>query len=167
LRSELSRRLGPGATLQAGLDTRLDRFGLEANRRSLNYPDYTTLFPPRIDTVSGGYLALQLEPARGIHVAPGVRADIYSSQGSAAVGIDPRLSAEFDVGRSLRLLHSLGIAHQRPNFTAQVPGAQVADLANGLQWALLWSSGVKLKLPLDLLGWLRYFARATSMRSIH
>ena len=150
LRGELSRRFGPSATLDTGLDTRLDRFGLEANRRSLNYPDYSQLFPPRVDTVAGAYLALQLEPVRGIHVAPGVRADIYSSQGVTAVGVDPRLAAEFEIGRSLRLLHSLGIAHQRPNFTAQVPGAQVADLANGLQWALLWSSGFKLKLPLDL-----------------
>ncbi|HXK17915.1 MAG TPA: TonB-dependent receptor plug domain-containing protein, partial [Polyangiaceae bacterium] len=150
LRSELSRRFGPSATLQAGFDTRLDRFGLEANRRSLNYPDYSRLFPARIDTVAGGYLALQLEPVRGVRVAPGLRADIYSSQGETAVGVDPRVSAEFDVGRALRLQHSLGMAHQRPNFTAQVPGAQVADLANGLQWALLWSSGLKLKLPLDL-----------------
>jgi TonB family protein len=150
LRSELTQRLGPGATLQAGLDTRVDRFGLEANRRSLNYPDYSRLFPARIDTVAGGYLALQLEPARGIHVAPGVRADVYTSLGETAVGVDPRVSAEFDVSRTLRLEHSLGMAHQRPNFTAQVPGAQVADLANGLQSALLWSSGLKLKLPLDL-----------------
>jgi TonB family protein len=159
LRSELSRHLGPGTTLQAGLDTRLDRFGLEANPRSLNYPDFLRLFPARIDTVTGGYLALQLEPARGVHVAPGLRADVYSSQGVTAVGVDPRVSAEFEVGRSLRLEHSLGIAHQRPNFTAQVPGAQLADLTNGLQWALLWSSGFKLKLPLDLL------ASATVFRS--
>jgi TonB family protein len=159
LRSELSQRLGPGATLNAGLDARLDRFGLEADRRSLNYLDYTRLFPPRTDTTLGGYLALQLEPVRGIHVAPGLRADVYRSQGVTAVGVDPRVSAQFDVNRSLRLEHSLGVAHQRPNFTAQIPGAQVADLSDGLQWALLWSSGLKLKLPLDLL------ASATVFRS--
>jgi TonB family protein len=151
LRSELSQRLAPRATLKAGLDARLDRFGLEADRRSLNYLDYTRLFPTRTDTTFGGYLALQLEPARGIHVAPGVRADVYRSQGVTAVGVDPRVAAQFDVSRSLRLEHSLGLAHQRPNFTAQIPGAQVADLEDGLQSALLWSSGFKLKLPLDLL----------------
>jgi hypothetical protein len=75
------------------------------------------------------------------------------------VGVDPRVSAEFELSPRLRLEHSLGVAHQRPNFTAQVPGAQVADLASGLQWALLWSSGVKLKLPLELL------ASATVFRS--
>jgi TonB family protein len=158
LRSELSQRLG-AHTLNAGLDTRLDHFGLEANRRSLDYTDYTQLFPKRVDTVMGGYLAFQLEPARGIHVAPGLRADVYSSQGVTVVGIDPRVSATFDVSRKLRLEHSLGMAHQRPNFTAQVPGAQVADLTDGLQRAVLWSSGLKLKLPLDLL------ASATVFRS--
>jgi TonB family protein len=161
LRSELSQRLSPRTTLNAGLDARLDRFGLEADRRSLNYLDYTRLFPTRTDTTFGGYLALQLEPVRGIHVAPGVRTDVYRSQGVTVVGVDPRVSAQFDVSRSLRLEHSLGMAHQRPNFTAQVPGAQVADLEDGLQRALLWSSGLKLKLPLDLL------ASATVFRSAY
>jgi TonB-dependent receptor-like protein/TonB-like protein len=159
LRSELSRRLGPGTTLNAGLDARVDRFGLEANRRNLDYPDYTRLFPARTDTVAGAYIAVQLAPVRGIQVAAGLRADVYSSGGVTAVGVDPRVSAEFDVSRKLRLEQSLGMAHQRPNFTAQVPGAQVADLTRGLQWALLWSSGFKLKLPLDLL------ASATVFRS--
>lgn len=161
LRSELSQRLAPRTTLNAGLDARLDRFGLEADRRSLNYLDYTRLFPTRTDTTFGGYLGLQLEPARGIHVAPGLRTDVYRSQGVTVVGVDPRVSAQFDVNRSLRLEHSLGMAHQRPNFTAQVPGAQVADLEDGLQRALLWSSGLKLKLPLDLL------ASATVFRSAY
>lgn len=152
LRSELRHRLSATATLNAGLDTRLDHYGLEANRRSLDFPDYTRLFPTRVDTVQGGYVAFELEPAPGIHVAPGVRADMYTSQGTTAVGVDPRVSAQFDVSRKLRLEHSLGVAHQRPNFTAQVPGAQIADLSGGLQWALLWSSGFQLKLPLDLLG---------------
>ncbi|HKY40184.1 MAG TPA: TonB-dependent receptor [Polyangiaceae bacterium] len=161
LRSELSQRIGPRSRLQAGLDTRLDRFGLEANPRSLNYPDFLRLFPARIDTTMGGYVALQLEPARGVHVAPGLRADVYSSQGVSALGVDPRVSAEYEVSRTVRLQHSLGMAHQRPNFTAQVPGAQVADLEGGLQTALLWSSGLKLKLPLDLL------ASATVFRSAY
>lgn len=159
VRSELSRRLGAGAVLAAGVDARLDRFGLRANRRNLDFPDYTRLFPARTDTSAGGYVALALDPVPGLHVEPGLRADVYSSRGATAVGVDPRISADYAVSRKLRLVHSLGVAHQRPNFTAQVPGAQVADLENGLQWALLWSSGFKLKLPHDLL------ASATVFRS--
>jgi outer membrane receptor protein involved in Fe transport len=161
LRSELVQRLGAHSVLQAGFDTRLDRFGLEANPLSLDYPDYVRLFPARVDTTAGGYLALALEPAPGVRVIPGLRADVFSSQGTSAVGVDPRIAAELDVGRSLCLLHSLGVAHQRPNFTAQVPGAQVADLEQGLQRAVLWSSGLKLKLPLDLL------ATASVLRSAY
>ncbi|HWA73219.1 MAG TPA: TonB family protein [Polyangiaceae bacterium] len=161
LRTEYKRRFGPSASLRAGFDTRLDRFGLDADRRSLNYPDFSRLFPARVEGVGGGYLSFALEPERGVRVAPGLRADVYSSQGTTVVGVDPRVSAEFDVSRSLRLQHSLGIAHQRPNFAAQVPGAQVADLENGLQWALLWSSGLRLVLPWDLT------ATATVFRSAY
>jgi TonB family protein len=150
LRSELNQRLSPSATLQAGLDGRLDHFGLDANPRNLNFLDFSRLFPARTDSTAGGYVSFRLQPARGIRVSTGLRADVYTSQSVTKVGIDPRVSAEFDVSRAVRLEHSLGIAHQRPNFAAQVPGAQVADLSSGLQWALLWSSGVRVRLPAEL-----------------
>lgn len=161
LRSELRQRFGQSATLQAGLDARFDRFGLDADPRNLNYLDFTRLFPARTDTTTGGYVSFQLEPARGIRVAPGLRADLYTANGAVAVGIDPRVSAEFDLSRKVRVEHTLGIAHQRPNFAAQVPGAQVADLASGLQWALLWSAGVRVRLPFEL------SASATVFRSAY
>jgi hypothetical protein len=66
------------------------------------------------------------------------------------VSVDPRIAANFAVGPNVTIEHSLGIAHQRPNFAAQVPGAQVADLTGGLQQAVMWSSGVKWKLPADV-----------------
>ncbi|MET0790130.1 MAG: TonB family protein [Polyangiaceae bacterium] len=161
LRGELTERLTPSTTLRAGLDARLDRFGLDANPRSLNYIDFSRLFPERTDSTAGGYLAFQLQPVRGVRVSPGFRTDLYTSQGVTKVGLDPRVSAEFDVSRAVRLDHSLGIAHQRPNFAAQVPGAQVADLSSGLQWALLWSSGVRVRLPAELT------ASATVFRSAY
>jgi TonB family protein len=149
LRSELTERLAAGAILHAGLDARLDRFGLEADPRSLNFVDFSRLFPTRTDSTAGGYVSFQLQAARGIRVSPGLRADLYTSQGVSKVGLDPRVSAEFDVSRTVRLDQSIGIAHQRPNFAAQVPGAQVADLSSGLQWALLWSAGVRVRLPAE------------------
>ena len=161
LRSELSERLSPSATLHAGLDARLDRFGLDADPRNLNFIDFSRLFPTRTDSTAGGYVSFQLQAARGIRVSPGFRADLYTSQGVTKVGLDPRVSAEFDVSRKVRLDHSVGIAHQRPNFAAQVPGAQVADLSSGLQWALLWSSGVRVRLPAELT------ATATVFRSAY
>jgi TonB family protein len=161
LRSELTKRLSTSATLHAGMDARLDRFGLEADPQSLNFIDFSRLFPTRTDSTAGGYVSFQLQAARGIRVTPGLRADLYTSQGVTKVGFDPRVSAEFDVSRAVRLNHSLGIAHQRPNFAAQVPGAQVADLSSGLQWALLWSSGVRVRMPAELT------ASATVFRSAY
>lgn len=150
LRAELDRRYSAQVTLHAGLDARLDRFGLETSPRRLDYPDYSALFPTRTDVVSGGYLVLELEPVPGIAVTPSLRADVYSSGGVRALGVDPRVSANFQLSRALRLEHSLGLLHQRPNFAAQVPGAQVADLSRGLQWALLASSGIRYAFPEDI-----------------
>lgn len=150
LRAEMDQRYSESVTLHAGVDTRMDRFGLETNPRRIDYPDYSTLFPARTDSVSGGYLVLELEPARRISVTPSLRADVYSSRGIAKLAVDPRISANFQISRELRIEHSLGIAHQRPNFAAQVPGAQVADLSGGLQWALLASSGVRYRLPSEI-----------------
>jgi len=150
LRGELDQRYSERVMLHAGLDARVDHFGLETSPRRLDYPDYSALFPTRTDSVGGGYAVLELEPVPGIAVTPSLRADVYSSGGVQALGIDPRVSANFQVSRVLRFEHSLGILHQRPNFAAQVPGAQVADLKGGLQWALLASSGIRYKLPQDV-----------------
>jgi hypothetical protein len=150
LRGELDQRFTPEVTLHAGADARVDRFGLETSSRRLDYPDYSALFPSRTDSLAGGYLVFELEPAHRISVTPSVRADVYSSQGIQKLGVDPRISANFQISRALRIEHSLGIMHQRPNFAAQVPGAQVADLRGGLQTAVLASSGFRYKLPEDV-----------------
>lgn len=157
LRGELDRRYSREVTLHAGLDARVDRFGLETSPRRLDYPDYSALFPSRTDAVSGGYLVLELEPTPGISVTPSVRADVYASGGERAVGVDPRILADFRISRALGFEHSLGLLHQRPNFAAQVPGAQVADLSGGLQTALLASSGVRYRFPADINGSLAVF----------
>lgn len=148
-RSTLTLPVSAKSELRAGVDVRVDRFDLETNPLFLSFPDYSILFPERTDVVTGGFLAMTLEPAPGIRVVPGVRSDVYFAQGSIAVGVDPRVSAEFDVGRRLTFEHTLGIAHQRPNFAPQVPGAQVADLKSGLQRAVLFSYGAKLRLPAE------------------
>ncbi|HLV66044.1 MAG TPA: TonB-dependent receptor [Polyangiaceae bacterium] len=160
-RAELNSVLSESATLFVGVDGRIDRFGLETNPAYLSYPDYSALFPERTESVVGAYVEAELQPTRSIRVTPGVRADVYRGQGVTVVGVDPRISAEFELRRAVVLEHSFGILHQRPNFAAQVPGAQVADLAGGLQQALLFSSGVRFPLPGDL------SASATVFRSAY
>ncbi len=148
-RSTLTLPVGARAELRAGLDLRVDRFDLETNPLFLSFPDYSVLFPERTDAVVGGFVAMSLEPSPGIRVMPGVRSDVYFAQGEQAVALDPRITAEFDVSRRVTLEHTFGIAHQRPNFAPQVPGAQVADLSSGLQRAVLSSYGAKIRLPAE------------------
>ena len=160
LRVQAATPLGSRATLRGGIDARGDKFDLRTSPLYLSFRDYSVLFPPRLEGVVGAYTGLEIEAAPGIVVAPGLRADLYASGGETAVGIDPRVTATFAVDPDVKIETSLGIAHQRPNFAAQVPGAQVADLAGGLQQAVLFSSGVKWKLPSSITASLTGFRSA-------
>ena len=144
LRSELAHDVETDFTLRAGFDVRIDHFDLVADPRFAVFADYTTLFPERTEGTLGGYVGASFRPTRRILVEPGVRADLYSSSGMNAVGVDPRIAALFELGPRVRTEHSLTIAHQLPNFVPQVPGARVSDLGGGLQQAVLWSSGVSM-----------------------
>lgn len=160
LRVELSSRVSDAVLLRAGADARIDRYGLETNPLLLSYPDYSALFPERTEGVTGAYVGAELAATRRILVSPGVRFDVYRSQGITAYGVDPRLAASFELTKKWRVEQSLGLLHQRPNFAAQVPGAQVADLAGGLQHALLWSATVRTKLPEEIQASLGVFRAA-------
>jgi hypothetical protein len=150
-RLQVSAGLAPQAMLRAGADARVDEFQLQTRPLTLSFPDFSVLFPSRTDLAGGAYVSVELAPTSSITVVPGLRADVYAVSGTTAVGFDPRIAASFAVSSNVTIEHSFGIAHQRPNFAAQVPGAQVADLTGGLQQAVMWSSGVKWKLPSDVL----------------
>jgi TonB family protein len=147
LRVQAATPLGSRAKLRGGIDARGDKFQLRTSPLYLSFQDYSVLFPARLEGVVGAYIGLEVDAAPGIVVAPGLRADLYASGGETAVGVDPRVTATFAVDPDVKIETSLGIANQRPNFAAQVPGAQVADLGGGLQQAVLFASGVKWKLP--------------------
>jgi TonB family protein len=147
MRARLTFPLVPTVTLESGIDGRVDRYGLESNATLLSYPDYLTLFPERTETSSGVYAAAVWKPVSGVAVTPAVRADLYTERQIKTIGLDPRIAASFAAGSDVTIEHSFGLAHQRPNFAADIPGAQVADLEGGLQEAWLWSSGVTWKVP--------------------
>ena len=159
LRTELDAGLSESVTLRAGADGRLDNYTLDTDPLLLNYADYSTLFPPRTEIKTGAYVAAEIRATRSINVVPGIRADVYSDRGTTKVGVDPRISADFALGRRVTVEQTLGLAHQVPNFVPSVPAAQVAlksasikigDIRYGLQQALMWSGGVRVKLPSDL-----------------
>ncbi len=149
-RVEYERELGEDVVLKTGIDARVDDFELETDPLLLNFQDYSALFPERTETVVGGYVSTVLHAARNIVVIPGVRSDIYNDRGTTAVGIDPRISAAFDLSRPVSVETSLGMTHQKPNFVPQVPAAQVAGLESGLQEGVIWDSRVRYRFPEDL-----------------
>ncbi|MFZ5895745.1 MAG: TonB-dependent receptor plug domain-containing protein [Myxococcota bacterium] len=149
-RLELVHALGKGSTLKTGADLRVDAFALETNEFDRGSYDFNRLFPARNELASGAYIALDWRVAPRIRVVPGVRADFYRSLDQSAFGIDPRISAEFQLAPRLQVEHAVGLSHQPPNFIPAIPGAQVADLKGGLQRALVASSSLRYGFPADI-----------------
>jgi hypothetical protein len=147
LRSSLTSDLSNSVTANVGLEGRVEQYDITTDPLLLNFADYSRLFPKRTETSAGAYASLELRPTERILVVPGIRTDVYHDRGTTRAGVDPRVAAEFRVSRRLRIEQSIGVAHQRPNFVPNIPGAQVADLEGGLQEALLFSSGVAVDLP--------------------
>ena len=148
-RAELTSELSEQVLLRAGIDGRVDDYSLDTDPLLLNFADYSALFPARTESTLGGYASVEWKPARRITVIPGVRADLYWQDALMKPAVDPRIFAAFELTDTLTLDESLTIGHQRANFVPQVPGAQVADLENGLQEAIMWSSGIHWFLPSD------------------
>lgn len=151
LRADVRQELSRAVALRGGASTKLDRYELDLTR--LDDPQarasYRERYPARVDGVFSGYLAFELATGAGVTVRPGVRVDIYRSEGTTAVGVDPRLSAEYRVSRRLTLLSGLGIAHQPPSSTVPTPGLNPA-LGVGLQTGVQQSYGFRLQLPTQL-----------------
>jgi hypothetical protein len=157
-RFELQHHLGTEDLLRFGADWGVDGYRLQLDPDpTLNFRDATVLFPSRNETVTGAYLEFELHPANGIVVRPGLRTDIFHSQGLTEVGVDPRIGASFQVSRRLKLIHALGIAHQTPNYLPNVPGVQIGGLAGGLQKSVQYSAGFELALPEDVTGSITLF----------
>jgi hypothetical protein len=103
------------------------------------------MFPSRTDIVTGAQLDLVWEPEPGVRVTPGTRFDIYFSSGHAFLGVEPRISAAFDVGERFTLHHGLGVVNQMPSFVIPLPGVQ-PSIGRGLQHAVQHSAGVETHL---------------------
>jgi hypothetical protein len=163
-RAEVERRSSAELTVRGGVDTTLDFYSVQFEEDEFDSgpgigPDpgqgesdeesLSRLFPDRVDLAAGVWSELVLDPEPGVTITPGLRVDFYASDGVSAVGVDPRIAAEFAVTDKLRLLHALGIAHQRPSFVVPIPGFQPAGLEGGLQRSLQASAGFELDLPQD------------------
>lgn len=146
-RSELVYRIDKGLEIRLGSD-------VGVNHYKTDIPDQDqsvrSLFPGRYDSFAGAHAGLVFRAAPEVELAPGVRLDLYGSDGAAALSLEPRLAGRFFVGKRVRILHAYGFAAQPPAFIVPVPGLEVGALRGGLQRSFQASAGVEVDLPEDI-----------------
>lgn len=146
-RTELAYQLEPGVLLRAGTDLELTRNEvlLGSNPLSPSAAAAAENFPTRTDVALGGRADVVLTLGR-LELVPGLRVDLYGSDGAAALGVDPRLATRLTVSDRWKLLTAFGVAHQAPSFVVPLPGFQPGGLHGGLQYAVQQSAGVDVTL---------------------
>jgi hypothetical protein len=160
-RSEIRHRFSNEVQWRLGADALLEGFEMEVGPLNSAADDIERLFPTRTDLAVGGYSDVVLNPESWLEVTPGVRVDLYRSQGVQAVGVDPRLAARYRLTRNVDVIHTFGIAHQIPSYVPGVPGATVGGLEGGLQESIQTSAGVEVGLPDD------FSASATAFQNVY
>jgi hypothetical protein len=147
-RNEIEQQLDDSVMFRGGTDVMLENYGIELGTDDLSpsAERAAAFFPSRSDLTFGmrGDLVIDLDDA--FEITPGLRVDLYASEGASAVGIDPRLSTRTRVSERVDFLTAFGIAHQPPAFVVPVPGFQPGGLHGGLQRAIQESMGVELDL---------------------
>lgn len=147
-RSELTYAVGPDLLVRAGTDLQLDNYDIQVVSGTLSpsIARVANFFPSRTDLAFGARADAVIGVTRGLEVTPGVRSDLFTSQGATALAVDPRLATKTAVTRDLRFLAALGIAHQPPSFVVPIPGFQPGGLRGGLQKAYQESAGLEWEL---------------------
>ncbi|HEY3500634.1 MAG TPA: TonB-dependent receptor, partial [Polyangiaceae bacterium] len=160
-RFELEHRASDQALFRAGLDVVADElhFRIE-DQPEPNTVESSIALQPRTDIAIGARGDVVYQPEPGVTVTPGLRLDLYTSGGSVAIGVDPRIAARFDVSRSVSLENTFGVVHQPPSFVVPIPGLQIDPLEGGLQTSLQSSAGVEWRLPSEWTGTLTLFHNA-------
>lgn len=149
-RSDVTVPLGAGLAARFGADARVDDIRLQVAPERLDRRDLLDLFPTRTDHSLGGYVGFRYQPDERLFIEPGVRADLYASQGAHAASFDPRLLVGARLSKRVAVEHRFGLASQKPNFVPGVPAAQVGSLDDGLVRGVHASSAVRVSLPLEL-----------------
>jgi hypothetical protein len=153
-RIEVTHHLSSKVLLRTGVDGTADAY--TADHPSYVDPDdpnvsiFDSLFPPRTDYAFGVYGDVVWDVIPGLEVTPGIRADLYQSNGVTKPSLDARLAGKVSVTRRLKLIEAFGLAHQPPSFVVPVPGLTPATLANGLQTSFQSSFGTELTLPAEI-----------------
>ena len=147
-RTELERPLGAGVLLRAGSDFQVELYDVELGPGDLSPSAQraSSLFPSRNDLALGVRGDLVLKLGRRLELVPGLRVDLFGSEGAVRLALDPRLSLRTLLTERVSLVTALGIAHQAPAFVVPVPGFQPGGLRGGLQRSIQESIGVEVEL---------------------
>lgn len=147
-RTELEVPLAPNARLRAGTNLSLSYYDVELGPADLSTTanNIASLFPARTDVAVGARADVVWRLLPRLEATPGVRVDLYGSEGMTAVGVDPRLAFRAELSERVHLNAALGVAHQPPAFVVPLPGFQPGGLRGGLQRALQESFGIEADL---------------------
>jgi hypothetical protein len=167
VRSEVDAPIDSRLRVRGGADVTLDHYGLDDS--TLSYA--VLLYPARDDVEAGAWADAVWNPAPGVQITPGLRADLFDSKRLGAlpalppgfdVGqltmarndadtaiptVDPRLAVRVLVTRDAAYTATFGVAHQRPSFFVPVPGLQISQLSTSLQSSVEASQGIEVALP--------------------
>lgn len=143
-RTELNQPISENLRVRAGTELQLDHYDIELGPGDLSPATISILelFPARTDLALGLRGDLVWAPSSVFEITPGLRVDLYGSQGRVAFGVDPRLATRTTLTPRVHLLSALGIAHQPASVVVPLPGFQPGG-EGGLQYALQESFGVE------------------------
>lgn len=172
-RSELKKELSERVHLRAGADALLESLkqtirdsqpgsdnilpgdlGSSLNQNDLGRFGFSA--QGRRDFSLGAYAEVAWNVSPRVQVTPGVRSDVLVSDTHAKLAIDPRVNAEYQLSKKLKVTNGLALVHQGPSFIGAVPGLK-PSLAGGLQSAVQYSASATYELPAGFTGTLAVF----------
>lgn len=156
-RLTLDHRLRDETPIRAGIDAVLDGNSFDLGNDvtpppgSVEQDDdpFPDLFSTRHDVTVGGYIESDIAVTPRLRVTPGLRLDLYHSDDTAALAVDPRLSARLSLAPGVTFVQAHGLASQMPSFIVPLPGFR-PRLGDGLQRSFQSSAGVELELPANI-----------------
>ncbi|WP_437774965.1 TonB-dependent receptor domain-containing protein [Sorangium sp. So ce1097] len=157
-RLTLDHRLRDDTPIRAGIDAVLDGNSFDLGTDVDPPPGgveqddddpFSDLFSTRHDVTVGGYIESDIAVTPRLRVTPGLRLDLYHSDDTAALAVDPRLSARLSLAPGVTFVQAHGLASQMPSFIVPLPGFR-PRLGDGLQRSFQSSAGVELELPEDI-----------------
>ncbi|MDC0746625.1 TonB-dependent receptor plug domain-containing protein [Polyangium mundeleinium] len=154
-RTELTLRPSESVTVRAGADAYVERFKIDIEEEDDDAPSPNDLalmrqLTSRDDFTAALWADAVIRPLPALELVPGVRSDIFTSDGVAKATFDPRLASRLEAGKRFTIVGAFGVSHQPPSFLGAAPGLQIGGLQGGVQTGLLSSAGVEMALPLDI-----------------